>query len=385
MTETHAKALGALADTLSRWMADSSWPLWSGPGRHPSSRFHEVLHFDGAPRQAPSTRVRTQARQVFSFALAGELEWNGGAEIVRESLPLLLSSGLGPDGVAGRRIDIGSGELLDDTADLYDTAFCLLAIAQSRGIVGADETNSSADKLLASIDAVLKYEDGQGYRETLPVGDARLQNPHMHFFESLLLLYDKTGRNDIWERAEKLYEYVAGTFFDETAAVVRESTTDDQGTAGYEPGHSMEWVWLIGYRARLGQQALSEFAYQLYDRACAAHREHGWTCLHLDDDNRPIDGSARLWSQTETLKAHLCIAELGDGAAAEVALQSAVQTAQDILDFWLRSDVQGGWLDHFDSERNLLSDVMPASTGYHLYLSIAELMRVAALLATRSY
>ncbi len=388
MKRTDAEALLAVAGQLHEWMTEASWPLWSEGGRHPSSRFYEVLEFDGAPRLSVESRVRTQARQVFSFALANERRWNDerSAAIVKNGLPALLSSGLGSDGIAGRLMDIETGELLDGTADLYDTAFCLLAIAQSRAIVGADAADSLADTLLSSVDAKLRYEDGRGYRETLPVGEARLQNPHMHFFESLLAYFEKSGRSEVRDRAEDVFGFVSRTFFDEKAAIVRESASDDgsDATSGYDPGHSMEWVWLLGYRARLGNEALPDFAYALYDRACDAHRMHGWTCLYLADSNEAIDGSARLWSQTETLKGHLCIAELGDTRAADVAIRSATECAREILDFWLQSDAPGGWLDHFDPDRKLIADGMPASTGYHLYLAIAQLMRVATVLTQSS-
>ncbi len=384
MKRTDIEALLAVAGQLHGWMTEASWPLWSQGGRHPSSRFYEVLEFDGSPRKRTKSRVRTQARQVYSFGLANELGWKEEltADIVRKSLPVLLSSGLRSDGIAGRTIDIESGELLDGTADLYDTAFCLLAIAQGRSIVGADTADELVDTLLSNIDAKLKYEDGQGYRETLPAGEARLQNPHMHFFESLLNLFDKTGREDVWHRAEDLYQYISHTFFDRSAAVVREGVEDNGNVvqSGYDPGHSMEWVWLMGYRTRLGDDDLPDFAYDLYEHACVAYQKHGRTFLYLTDDNEPLDASARLWSQTETLKAHLCISELGDPSAAENAVKAATRCAEDMLGFWLQSDAKGGWLDHFDPDGKLVCDAMTASTGYHLYLAIAELMRVATSL-----
>ena len=383
MNADSIKELSDIARSLRRWMWEASWPLWSGQGRHTSARFFEALEFDGRPRLSAKSRVRTQARQVFSFALASELGWKDGEDIVALGLPQLLDAGLNDAGVAGRLIDIESGVMLDDTADLYDTAFCLLAIAQGRAIVGADLADRMADALLASIDTALSYGDGNGYRETLPAADDRLQNPHMHFFESLLLYYDKSRRQEVRDRAEDVYRYVASTFFDPDVAVVRESVGPQETSSGYDPGHSMEWVWLLGYRARLDGYELPDFAYELYGRACAAYREHGTTCLYLDDENQLVDGSARLWSQTETLKAHLCIAELGDRAAAEVAVSSATQCARNIVDTWLQSEARGGWLDHFDTDRRLLAESMPASTGYHLYLAIAELLRVADVLGRR--
>ena len=59
-----------------------------------------------------------------------------------------------------------------------------------------------------------------GYRESLPDKLPRRQNPHMHLFESLLVLYKVTDNPDVHERAEILLNFIRDTFFDETAGVV---------------------------------------------------------------------------------------------------------------------------------------------------------------------
>jgi mannose-6-phosphate isomerase len=84
-----------------------------------------------------------------------------------------------------------------------------------------------------------------------------------------------------------------------------------------------------------------------------------------------------LWSQTETLKGHLCIAELGYRQHRVNAIAAAANCASDIHDHWLDAPVRGGWLDQFDEKGEVIATGMPASTGYHLYLAIAELTRVA--------
>lgn len=269
---------------------------------------------------------------------------------------------------------------MDATADLYDTAFCLLALTQSRDIVGHEYADKYIGRLLASVDTVLKFEGGDGYRESLPPNPAgRLQNPHMHFFESLLLLYDKTGSDDIWRRAEDLYSYISRVFFDAKAHLVREVIRAGNGefSPGYDPGHSMEWVWLIGYRSRLSGRDLPELACRIYEHALDAQRLHGDTRMSLSDDQLVRDGTARLWSQTETLKGHLCVAELGPAKLASLASAEAIRCAKKIAEFWLAAPVRGGWLDHFDQNGSLIATTMPASTGYHLYLAIAELERIS--------
>ncbi len=373
--------LRIIADRLQDWMFRDSLPMWSVRGINESSRFYETLSFEGKPTGESKSRIRTQARQIFSFALAHELGWSReiAASIVRQTVPVLLQSALRNDGVAGRSIDVDTGQLIDATADLYDTAFCLLALAQSRDIIGQAYADEHIDEFLRNIDCVLRYENDDGYRESLPVPNSRLQNPHMHFFESLLLLYDKTRSKDVWRRSEGLFAYISREFFDSQVGVVREVVTSDAGgySAGYDPGHSMEWIWLIGHQSRLCDRELPDFACQLYEHALAAQQRHGNTRLYLSDDHEILDGSARLWSQTEALKGHLCVAELGGDQLASRAREEATSCAEYIAESWLTAPVAGGWHDHFDKNGELTATAMPASTGYHLYLAIAELVRVA--------
>jgi mannose/cellobiose epimerase-like protein (N-acyl-D-glucosamine 2-epimerase family) len=375
------KQLQAIADQLRDWMFDHAWPLWSAQGLHESYRFHETLDFAGCPSGDHESRVRTQARQVYSFALAYQLGWNRelAANIVMRAVPVLLDSVFREDGIAGRRIDVETGRLTDATGDLYDTAFCLMALAQSRDIIGYAFADEHIGLVLGSVDKELRLEAANGYRESLPEPLSRLQNPHMHFFESLLLILEKTRNTDILERAEELYEFINRLFFDRDARLIREAITVEGSdvSSGYDPGHSMEWVWLMGYRSRLCGCELPDFAYDLYERACEANVRYGNTRMRLSTDDHLVDSTVRLWSQTETLKGHLCIAELGRAQNSVSAIDAAAKCASDIHDYWLDAPVRGGWLDQSDEKGELVATGMPASTGYHLYLAIAELARVA--------
>ena len=101
-------------------------------------------------------------------------------------------------------------------------------------------------------------------------------------------------------------------------------------------------------------------------------------CLTVD--HRPVDASCRLWSQNEALKAHLCMFELGPPELAEEALARAAECAESISGRWLDSACAGGFNDHYDASGKMIASDMPASMGYHLYLSIAELLRVTSRL-----
>ena len=44
------------------------------------------------------------------------------------------------------------------------------------------------------------------------------------------------------------------------------------------------------------------------------------------------------------------------------------------MDEFLTED--GGWIDHFAADGAVIAKDMPASTGYHVVLALAELIRV---------
>ncbi|MEL6258766.1 MAG: AGE family epimerase/isomerase, partial [Pseudomonadota bacterium] len=94
----------------------------------------------------------------------------------------------------------------------------------------------------------------------------------------------------------------------------------------------------------------------------------GRTLLSINPNGDPRDGGRRTWSQAEALRAHLQVWREGTAAAGERAIASF-----DILmDEFLTPE--GGWIDHFDADGRVLSQHMPASTGYHVVQAFCELI-----------
>lgn len=208
----------------------------------------------------------------------------------------------------------------------------------------------------------------------------------MHLFEALLALYAVSGRTDVAKRADRLLDFVRETFFDPKRALVAETATLDSGRCAdsYEPGHSMEWVWLLGYHARLFGLALDGFALSLYRGWTEAGCREGWTPMVVAAAGLGGgDPSCRLWSQTESLKAHLCMIELGPASIAAAAKRRALDCVGALSKAWLAAPCPGGWLDHFDESGQLIAADMPGSTGYHVYLAVRELGRVTGALESR--
>lgn len=384
-----AKKLVKISKKLDGWMREEAWPLWWKNGRHKNGAFFEALDFSGEPVPSDIARVRVQARQIFSLALSWKLGWH------KKSLPLKLdqsidrffSTCLGPEGIPGALVNIETGELTEPRPNLYVTAFALMALAQSRKVLGGKTIDPKIEVLLGTVDRHLAYPEGNGYREFLPASVIRLQNPHMHLFESLLVLYKVTKYPDVQARAETVLNFMRDTFFDSKHGVVQEKVnpTLEMAASQYEPGHSMEWVWLLGLRSRLFKVPLDPFAQRLYTNFCSAGIPAGRVPMAMTVDHKPVDPSRRLWSQTEALKAHLTIAEQGPPEMALAALHRATETAENIHGQWLDTECRGGWHDHYDEHGELIATDIPASMCYHLYVMVMELNRSAKKLKHKRF
>jgi mannose-6-phosphate isomerase len=205
----------------------------------------------------------------------------------------------------------------------------------------------------------------------------------MHLYEALLCHYDITRDPAVAERSERLLDAVRRTFFDMQNHIVRESVAPNLAAAGrhYEPGHSLEWTWLLGLRSRLFGFPLDPFAGSLYTRYCAAGIAEGRTPMDLRIGAEHLGSDCRLWSQTEALKAHLCMAELGPAERMGAALNRAGACADSILGQWLATDLRGGFFDRYDAEGRMVAADIPGSMPYHLYVAISELSRTLGVLA----
>ena len=89
----------------------------------------------------------------------------------------------------------------------------------------------------------------------------------------------------------------------------------------------------------------------------------------LLDDMQVCDPRARLWPQTERLKAHALMARLtGEGRHADLAAQ-----AGDALLRYLQTGVRGRWHDQRLPDGSFVREPSPASSLYHIVCAAREL------------
>jgi mannose/cellobiose epimerase-like protein (N-acyl-D-glucosamine 2-epimerase family) len=368
---------------LLAWLVNDAYPLWAGAGVDRSTGgFVEALDQDGAPLAAPR-RARVQIRQVYAFAHARGLGWNGSAgDIVERGLRYFMEKYRRPDGLY-RTLVAADGTPLDDSALLYDQAFALLGMAAAQKLSGhAAKWELHAEELLRAIYLQLKRSE-HGFDSGLPHRVPLLSNPHMHLFEAALEWRDLSP-NPVWQTlTEELGALALAYFIDPVDGALRE-TFDAAwkpvpGLMGriVEPGHQFEWAWLLlRWREEHHPQAMRT-ALNLIEIGERAGVRNGVVVDALLDDFTIHVASARLWPQTERLKAAALAAAL---TGSSVHWTHAAAAARALRQYFA-TPTPGLWRDRLNADGTFLAGPAPASNFYHIVAAILAL--TAALRCAR--
>ncbi|MBO1323707.1 AGE family epimerase/isomerase [Acetobacter sp. TBRC 12305] len=379
-----AAALVAVRDRFAEWMFERALPFWADVGCDGTADSpaclgaQEYLTLAGVPALPAFKRVRVQARQLFVFSWAALRGWPLAAARA-DSLYRFLLRAYRPDG-GWARLLTREGAVLDATAELYDLAFVVFALAWYARLPGpfSGEAASLARATLGWVCRTMALPDG-GFRNCLPDdGQPRQQNPHMHLFEAVLALHGTTGDEGDLAMAHGLYALFLTRFQDPATGALGEYFGPDwhpaPGEQGEwtEPGHHFEWVWLLqAYSAQSGVQT-HEQAARLY-RFASAHGVEPRTGLVRDGVSRKgvvLRHSARLWAQGEGLRGVLA-------HAAADSLPLATSMATNLLDRYLSGCPQGTWIDQLDVNARPAAQRIPTSSLYHIVTAYDALDQAA--------
>ena len=374
-----------LRDRLKTWATGAAYPLWWSVGAdHAKGGFFEKLDLEGAPVDGPR-RGRVLPRQIFSFAIAGDLGWTGPwREAVEHGLDFYLSAYRRPDGLF-RTLVGPKGESLDETADLYDQAFALFALAAVAKVLPerAEEVRAIAVQVRDKLFAERKHPVA-GFHQTNPPTAPLQSNPHMHLFEAMLA-WTAIDEDPVWRAlADEIAQLALDKFIHAESGQIREFFDLDWNPAPgvdgriCEPGHQFEWGWLLLRWGQLAERADATLAALRMIDAAEAHGTdpaRGVAINALLDDFSVHDASARLWPQTERIKAAALAAEIiGDSKYWDMAAAAA-----EGLLAYLRTPVPGLWRDKYQPDETFVEEPAPASSFYHIVLAIAELDRVVSV------
>ncbi|WP_174299782.1 AGE family epimerase/isomerase [Caulobacter sp. S45] len=374
MAET---TLGALSMAWKRWLFDDALPLWASAGVNPATgAFEEAIGWDGAFVPAP-LRARVQARQVYVFATAGALGWPGPwRERLQGGLDFIAHYRR-PDGLYRTKVD-RAGSPVDDTPVLYDQAFFLFAAAAAARLAPAQEAALEADALahLNAVERHFRHPSG-GFWEA--DADRPFQsNAHMHLLEAMLAWEELTGRPRWRDAADRIVELCLDRFIDRQSGALREFFdaiwSPAPGELGriVEPGHQFEWAWLLKRWAdKRGHAEAVTAARRLFEIGVThgVDAARGVAFNALDDGLAPLDPVARLWPQTERVKAALSLA--GDDRDAQVAAACAG------LQRYIKAAPRGLWRDRLKPDDAFVDEPAPASSFYHIVCALNELFAAA--------
>jgi mannose/cellobiose epimerase-like protein (N-acyl-D-glucosamine 2-epimerase family) len=369
-----------LAERLEGWLAGSALPLWQTRAiDRAHGGFIEWIGQDGQPIGG-SKRGYPQARQIYVFAQAGLMGWDGPwLEAVNQGLDFFLRAFFRADGLTRLRVS-ADGTAEDETPRLYDQAFAMLMLATARRVLPdrADLEPLAArlrDRLMAD-----RRAPAGGFIEV--VGHPFYANPNMHLLEATLAWADISDDPAWGAMADEIAALALAKYIDPKGGFLREyfdpawtPLSDDYGRL-VEPGHQFEWAWLLINWSRLrGRPEGMAPAARLYEVGrVGVDPARGIAINALWEDLSVRDASARTWPQTEWIKVAVALANLEPaGSPRRAALLADVADAIRALETYLQTQVPGLWWDRCLADGSFVDEPAPATSLYHIVCAIAEL------------
>lgn len=367
------------------WMRDVALPFWQERAQDErTGLFYEKLKLDGAPDTQADIRVRTHMRQVYVFAHAAELGLlprEAALARATRAMDVARDFAWAPDGKPGwvHRLT-QAGTVSDTKRDLYDHAFVLHALAWMAKATGEPRYHEWTDETLHVIDTAMAAPAG-GWAESDGHELPRRQNPHMHMLEACLALYETTGEARHLARAGEIVSLFRTRFFDDKLQTMREffgpewERDEAFGSGRLEPGHMVEWVWLLRRYERASMQPVDRLTKALFSSAERIGMDaSGFLLDEVDATGKSTSDGRRLWPQTEYLKACLVENEMrGDGSFLEKADAMAARMMESYIG---ANPVPGLWVDRLDLSGGIAVDHVPASILYHLLAPVVEYLRL---------
>ena len=366
-------ALSVEVQRLRDWLFRSALPLWWRVGAdHVGGGYHERIDFDGRPVILPR-RSRVAARQAFCYHEAGRLGWIGPwRQAEQHALSFLCERFAQSDGTVCSTVD-QDGTVLDATFDLYNQAFALLAYARGHEMIHPNSYwRTRAYALIETLKRNFAHPAG-GFRED-PEGRLALRaNPHMHMLEAALA-WLAVDPNPVWrDMADEIAALCLERFIDRDSGALREFFASDwkplSGTKGeiLEPGHHYEWAFLLDRWAKMTDRDRPAEVPKLiaFADAKGLDRKRRVAVNGIKLDGSVADPIARLWPQTERIRAYLIDRHDGNDARLGEAIES--------LSRYLDAPLPGLWYEDLAADGRFVVAAAPATSLYHIVGAISEL------------
>jgi mannose-6-phosphate isomerase len=364
---------------LHRWLFSRALPLWLEAGTDRiNGGFFEALDGSASAVVAPR-RARVIARQTYVYAAAfaedHDARWLEGA---RHGLEDLLGRFLNAEGEMRLRIE-ADGSPSDALPMLYDQAFCLFALATAHRIgLERDVCKAAALRLHARLDGFWRGPHG-GFIEHDRINWQA--NPQMHLFEACLA-WEEVDAGGPWAAtADEIANLALTRFINPKTGALHEFFNADWTRAAgadgdlVEPGHQFEWCWLLTRWSRLRGRADAQLAAR---RLFEVGAEQGVDLVRgvavdaLDAELAVTSARARLWPQTEWIKAAAILAETAEPGEARRAYEVSLERAATALGRYLDNPAPGLWRDKMLADGGFVDEPSPATSLYHIACAVLD-------------
>jgi mannose/cellobiose epimerase-like protein (N-acyl-D-glucosamine 2-epimerase family) len=390
-------AVISIQNQLLGWFRDHALPLWDQHGvDRGSGGYFENITFLGPHQQFEVSgdvrRGRVVARQIYVFDVARQLGWRSKiSDPVAHGCEYLFSRLHLGDGLFHTAVDASTHEPRSPFS-LYEQAFYLFALARLNETAGDRyPIAETAARCVQRLRHGLGKSIG-GFEESNPPTLPLKSNPHMHLLEAALAWVDAadgTMQQPWIELAQELVGLCLTRFMDASSGAIREyfdyQWRPIAGDAGriVEPGHQFEWAWLLMQWSASPHSSPAERA------ACigAAQRlieigerwgvdpVRGVAINEIWDDMSVKDAAAKLWPQTERVKAWCAMLQRAQSAAeAENACRSIAGAAQGLVKY-IRAEIPGLWHEECSPEGDFSIGPAKGSSFYHVVCAIDVLRK----------
>lgn len=353
------------------WLKNSVLPLWLEKGIDPhNGSFVEALSFkDGSPLDLPR-RSMVQARQIYSLRLAtdlGLIEKSLAQAIIAKATEfLILHYSLPSGGFIHSATSKGAPE--NRIPDLYAQAFALFGMAHSYAINPTPEVEERAKALVNYLNSERALPQG-GFTELSAEGVMYEANPHMHMFEAAIA-WMSVSADPVWRGlAEPILDLCLQKFVDPKTGALSEhfdglwNPIESGSRSVLEPGHHLEWSWLMSKYQSLTGVNLNDVRTKLFELSekYGVCPERKVVYDEIWSDFSPKTKTSRFWTQCERIK---CAADRGAKAAAHEGMESLLK--------YFETPVAGLWLDRMSEDGSFKSENAKASSLYHIIGAISE-------------